>query len=369
MNFLLRATLKKIDAIFYATVAVPTLLACLYFGLVASDVYISESRFVVRSPDKPATSGLGIILKTAGFTNAGDEVFAAEEYIKSRDALAAVNSGKNVVEAFTRSNISLADRFNAIGLSGSFEDLYKYFSKKVSVKHDTTTSITTLTVRAYSARDAYLINRQLLEQSEGLVNRLNARGRKDLIEYAQAEVAEAQQDATRAAIALAEFRNRRGVIDPERQATVQLQMISKLQDELIGAKMLLYQLKAVVPQNPQIETLQVRIAGLTKEIEQQLSSVAGDRSSLSAAAAQYQRVLLERELADRRLTAAMTSLQEARNEARRKQAYIERIVQPNLPDEALEPRRVRAILATFAMGLVSWGVLSMLLAGVREHRQ
>ena len=52
----------------------------------------------------------------------------------------------------------------------------------------------------------------------------------------------------------------------------------------------------------------------------------------------------------------------------RKQVYIERIVQPSLPDIAIEPKRLRSILATFVFGLVAWGILSMLLAGVREHQ-
>jgi capsular polysaccharide transport system permease protein len=63
----------------------------------------------------------------------------------------------------------------------------------------------------------------------------------------------------------------------------------------------------------------------------------------------------------------MTSLQEARAESRRKQAYVERIAQPSRPDEAREPRRVRGIFATFVLGLIAWTILSMLLAGVREH--
>ena len=52
----------------------------------------------------------------------------------------------------------------------------------------------------------------------------------------------------------------------------------------------------------------------------------------------------------------------------RQQAYLERIAQPSLPDVAQEPRRLRSVLATFVLGLVAWGILAMLLAGVREHQ-
>jgi capsular polysaccharide transport system permease protein len=358
---------SRVDRLFLLTVVAPTALAILYFGLFASDVYVSESQFVVRSPDKPAASGLGVLLKSAGFSNAGDEIFAAHEYVRSRDALKDLNRNDAVVHAYGNRAVSIFDRFNPLGFDGSFEDLYDYYRGKVRVDYATTSSITTLTVRAFTARDAQLFNRQLLERSEELVNRLNNRGRTDLVRFATQEVVEAKIAAREAALSLARFRNASGILDPEKQATLQLQMVSKLQDELIGARTQLQQLRAMAPENPQIPILETRIASLSREIDEQLGLVAGNRRSLSASAAQYQRLELEREFADRRLAAAMNSLEEARNESRRKQAYVERIVQPSLPDEAKEPRRLRGIFATFVLGLVAWAVASMLLAGIREH--
>jgi BexC/CtrB/KpsE family polysaccharide export inner-membrane protein len=359
--------LPKINWLFLLTVVLPTVLAIVYFGFLASDVYVSESRFVVRSPDKPAVSGLGVLLKGAGFSNAGDEIYAADEYIQSRDALRALNRGGAVFRAYDNESISLADRFNPLGFDGSFENLFQYFNKKVGVGYDSTSSITTLTVRAYDPQDAQKFNLKLIELAEDQVNRLNLRGRADVIQLSEQEVLDAEEAARSAALALAAFRNASGIIDPEKQAAVQLQMISKLQDELIGSRMQLLQLRSIAPQNPQIPILEVRVAGLKREVDRQLGLVAGNRRSLSATAARYQRLLLDRDFADKRLAAAMTALQEARAEDRRKQAYVERIAQPNLPDEAQEPRRLRGIFATLVLGLVAWAILTMLLAGVREH--
>lgn len=358
---------RKVDRLFLLVVVLPTVLATLYFGLFASDIYISESRFVVRSPDKPAASGLGVLLKSAGFSNAGDEIFAAHDYVRSRDALRELNRRNAVAASYGSTAISIFDRFNALGWNGSFEDLYDYYQGKVAVDYATSSSITTLTVRAFTPEDAQKFNRQLLERSEDLVNRLNNRGRSDLVSFATQEVVEAKIAARDAALGLARFRQARGIVDPEKQATMQLEMVSKLQDELIGARTQLQQLRAMAPENPQIPILEVRISSLQREIDEQLGLVAGNRRSLSASAAQYQRLELEREFADRRLAAAMNSLEEARNEARRKQAYVERIVQPSLPDEAQEPRRLRGIFAVFALALVVWAILRMLIAGIREH--
>jgi BexC/CtrB/KpsE family polysaccharide export inner-membrane protein len=362
-----REKLPKVSWLFLLTVVAPTALAILYFGFFASDVYVSESRFVVRSPDKPSMSGIGVLLKGAGFSNAGDEIYAADDYIQSRDALRALDRDGSVLRAYGNQQVSIFDRFDPLGLDSSFEKLFEYFRKKVGVNYETTSSITTLTVRAYSPQDAQKFNRQLLELAEDQVNRLNKRGRADLIDLSEREVQDAEEAAQRAAVALAEFRNASGIIDPEKQATVQLQMISKLQDELIGSRMQLLQLQSMAAENPQIPILQVRIAGLAREISRQLGMVAGNRRSLSGAAARYQRLLLDRDFADKRLAAAMTSLQDSRAEALRKQAYVERIAQPSLPDEAQEPRRLRGIFATFVLGLVAWGIMMMLFAGVREH--
>lgn len=361
--------IRSVDRLFMITVVIPTILSVSYFGLFASDIYVSESRFIVRSPEKPQLSGVGLLLKGAGFSNAGDEIFAAQSYVNSRDALKALNRNDAFRKAYSSSDISIFDRFDPVGLSGSIENLYTYYKGKIRTEYDTSSSITTLSVRAYKPEDARRFNEQLLVIAEATVNRLNDRARADLIRTSTAEVIAAKERATRAALALSAFRNREGVVDPERQATVQLQMISKLQDGLIATRAQLAQLRSVAPRNPQIPVLEAQVRSLTSDIAVELDKVAGDRKSLSSTVAQYQRLQLESQFADRQLAAAMASMQEAENEARRKQSYVERIVEPSLPDHAVEPRRLRGVVSTVLFSLIAWGVLSMMVAGVREHGQ
>ena len=359
---------RRVSPLFLVTVFIPTIVAVLYYGLFASDIYISESSFVVRSPDKPSAGGFGVLLKSAGFSNSNDEVFAAQDFIRSRDALRAINRNREFERSYSDPRISVLNRFNPLGATGTFEDLYRYFTNKVAVNYDSSSSITKLTVRAFSPRDAYKFNEELLELAEQTVNQLNERGRQDLIGFAQAEVNRAKLQSQMAASSLAMFRNRAGVVDPEKQAAVQLQMVSKLQDELIATRTQLAEIRRYAPANPQVESLQTRIASLQRQINQETSKVAGNQGSLAGTAARYQRLSLESQFADKQLAAAMSSLTDAQNEARRKQAYVERISRPNLPDEALEPRRLRGIFATLVLGLVAWGILAMLLAGIREHQ-
>ena len=360
---------KKINRTFGIFVVIPTILSIVYFGFLASDVYVSESRYVVRTPEKGASSGLGMFLASAGFASASEEAHAAKSFVESRGALVAINKGGAFEKAYTRPAISQLDRFGGFGLGTTFEHLYKYYMNHVLVETDVVTSISTLTVDAYTAEDAFRINEQLLDMAEQTVNRMNLRGREDMIRFAQVEVQDAQNRARQTSLALAAYRNREGVLDPELQATTQMTMISKLQDELIATKAQLNQLRAFTPLNPQVPVLENRLETLQREMRNLSGALTGGDRSLAKSAVQYQRYFLEQQFADKQLTAALASLQEAQNEARRQQVYVERIALPNKPDSPLKPRRLRGVLATFALGLVAWGIASMLLAGVKEHVQ
>lgn len=366
---LLPSTLLRILAnkLFLVTTFIPTIVAAIYFGLFASDVYISESRFVVRSPERQSASPLGLILKGAGFSRAQDDSYTVQDFILSRDALHTLNRELEIGKAFGSPSVDLFNRFAGVDWDDSFEALHLYYLKKVNLQLDSASSIATLTTRAFSAEDAHAMNSRLLELSEELVNKLNERGRQDMIRFASSEVADAEASARKASLALAQYRNQKGVIDPERQSTIPLQQVAKLQDDLIATKAQIQQIQKLAKDNPQLPVLRQRAVLLEEEIQAESARVAGGDRSLAGKAAEYQRLVVNKEFSDKMLASALTTLEQARNEAQRKQLYLERIVQPSKPDQAMEPRRLRAVLATFAIGLIVFGVLSMLLAGVREH--
>lgn len=358
----------KVNRLFAACVLAPSLIATVYYGLIASDVYVSESRFVVRAPERQATSALGLVLKGAGFSRSADDAYAVHDYIMSRDALHALNNELGIAKKFGADTVDRFSRFAGLDGDRSFEALHKYYEKHIDLQMDSASSIATLTVRAYSAEDALRINQSLLDKSEALVNRLNERGRRDLVEFAKSEVATAEQRAKTAALAVSAFRNSRAVVDPEKQATVQLQQIAKLQEELIATKTQLIQLQSVTKDNPQIPVLKRRMKALQAAVGEESERVTGGSASLANKATEYQRLVLENDFAGKQLGAAMAALEQARNEAQRKQLYLERIVLPSKPDIATEPKRMTVILSIFALCMASWGIFAMLIAGIKEHQ-
>lgn len=361
--------LKGVNRLFFCVVVLPTIVSIVYYGFLASDVYISESRFIIRSPDKPAPSAASLtsILKGTGMSRSQDDAYAVADYILSRDALKQIDETLSFRKQVSRPEIDSISRFSGLGWDDSFEALHRYYQKQIGIHQESASPTTTLVVRAFSADDAKRINELLLTLSERLVNEMSERARGDMIRFAASEVAQAEQKAKDASVALSRYRDMQGVIDPEQQAVVQLATIGRLQETLISLRTQLIQLQTFTKDNPQIPALKKQIESIQQEIASETAKVAGGNRSLSGKAVEFKLLALDREFADRQLATALASLEQARASAQRQQLYLERVVQPNQPDYPVEPRRARNIFITFVLGCITWGILSLLLAGVREH--
>jgi capsular polysaccharide transport system permease protein len=356
------------NLLFVLIVVLPTAGSIVYFGLIASDIYISESRFLVRSPQRPVQSGLvGQLLQSSGLTHSQDDTYSVRDYILSRDALKELDDKLGVRKSFSDRSVDLFNRFPGLSWNKSFEQFFRYYGKHVGVDYDPVSSISILTVRAFTADDAYKINDLLLNMSERLVNTLNDQSRRDLIRFADNEVKIASDKAKDASLALLSYRSTHSVFEPDRQAALQLEGVAKIQQELVSTEGELAQLKKLSPDNPQIPALVTRAETLRSAIVSEALKVTGAGSSFSARAPNFERLALDVEFADKQLGVALAELETARAEALQKQLYLERLVQPSLPDKAMEPRRFRSTFTVFVLSLIGWGVISLLIAAIREH--
>jgi capsular polysaccharide transport system permease protein len=350
------------------TVVVPTLGAIVYFGFIASDIYISESRFLVRSPQHQTQGGVfGQLLQGTGLSNSHDDTYSVHDFILSRDALRELDTKLGVRNAFMSKQVDPINRFPGLSWDNSFEEFYRYYGKHVGVDYDSASSITTLTVRAFTAQDAQRINDLLLHMSENLVNTLNERSRQDLVHFAEGEVKLATDKATAAGVALFEYRSKHEIFEPDKQAALQLESVGKIQEELVTTEAQLAQLEKLSPNNPQIVGLKSRAQTLRHAIASEAAKVTSAKGSFSARAPDFERLTLESAFADKQLGVTLADLETARSDALRQQLYLERLVQPSLPDKAMEPRRIRSMFTVFLLGLIAWGVASLLIAAIREH--
>lgn len=354
---------------FLLMVALPTLLAALYYGLMASDIYVSESRFVIKSPDQKRSqmSTLANLVQTAGLSGGQEQTSEVLTYALSRDALKALEKSADIRARFSTNRADALSRFPQPFAEDSFESLFKYYGKRVDARMDIESGTASIKVEAFTPEDAYIINRQLLVLSEALVNRLNGRAQSRGIIEAQRQVDLATQRAKDARIALAEFRNSQALIDPGKQAVGVLEIANTMIGERAALQTQLDLMRHLAPNNPSIPAIRSRINAISVQIASQDSRIVGNGSGIASKLGGYESLMVEQEFSTDSLTAANAGLVQARAEAQRQQFYLERVVDPNVPDMPLLPKRLLNILIVFAAATCLYFIAWMFMVGVLEH--
>lgn len=347
----------------------PTILAAAYYGLIAADIYISESRFVIKSPDqkKSQISALANLVQTTGMSGGQEQTNEVLTFVRSRDALKALEQYPGVRSKFATDQADFLSRFPKTFSNDSFESLFKYYGDMVDARFDTEAGTATIMARAYNPQDAYAINLRLLELSEELVNRLNARAQAKGIAEAQKQVELAAERAKVARLALTRYRNAQAIIDPGQQAGGVLEISNGMVAQRAALQAQLDLMQRVAPSNPSIPALRNQINAITVQINSQDSRIVGTDSGIASKMGGYDNLLVEQEFATASMNAANAALVQARAEAQRQQFYLERVVDPNMPDMPLLPKRLLSVLVVFAAALCLFFIAWMFTVGVLEH--
>jgi capsular polysaccharide transport system permease protein len=349
-------------------VLAPTLLAIVYFYGIAAPQFVSEARFVVRSRADAPQLSLGSVLSAAvgagGGAAASGEGNSVRDFLLSHDAVARAHERVDLVSIWQREEADLIARL----WNDDPERLTKFYNSMVSATFDSTTGVTTLRVRSFRPADSKAIADTLLALSETLVNRLSERAREDALRVARDEVAIAERRVAESREALARFREQQQDLDSAGTASAAVATISGLEAALTTAQAELRERLAFMrPDNPALQTTRNRIEALERQIAAERMRRTQGEGTLAQQLGTFERLMLEREFADRQLASATASLETARVEAQRQQMYLARVVEPNLAVYPLYPRKLISVGSIFLGLSVAFGIGWLLVAGMREH--
>lgn len=350
-------------------VGLPTLLAIIYYGFIATSVYVSQSTFVIKSPSQKATPSLSLanIVQTSGLSGGQAQTKEILQYMRSRNALRDLERQTNVRAKFSGSDVDFLSRFPQPFRFPSFENLYRFYGSMIGADVDAESGLAVVQVRAFTPEDAYEINTRLLNLSEALVNRLNQRAEGHAITEAQQRVREAEERVGSARAALSSYRNEQALFDPGKQAEGVLEISNRLVSEQAALQAQLDLMMRSAPRHPAIPALRSRIAAVGRAIAVQTGRAVGTPSGIESKLARYEKLNAEQEFATQMLAATNTALEQARTEAQKQQFYLERVVTPNKPDDAALPHRLKSILIVFGASLCLYFIGWMIVVGILEH--
>ena len=360
--------LPRKGKIFACVVLLPTVAVFLYYLLWASPMYVSQTRFAIRSAD---SSGGGLDIASAllrSSSSTGADAHIVVEYIQSLDIIHDIDKELGVDLHFSDKG---HDVFSRLTNNPTQDEQLRYWKWAVIPALDQDTGIITLETKAYSPEMAQKIAAAVLARSEALVNTMNLRAREDAVSLAQSEVQRAEARVRKAQEAMRNFRDAHTLLDPRVTAAGLQGVVTELEGEAVKLRAQLAEAQSFMRSSaPATKALQTRLKAVESQLDQEKQRLAGLRSqegNLNAVVGEYEDLTIEAEFAQKQLVTAMSALESARVHEVAKSRYVVAFQQPTLPDESLYPRPVLFTAYVFVGALLLLGLGSLITASIREH--
>jgi capsular polysaccharide transport system permease protein len=369
-----------------ASVVIPLLLAIVYYGLLASQQFQTEFHFVVRQPLSEAsvlqnasisndavTENMSAIVGKNATTGEGAadslDNYMVADYITSPQAARDLDQRLKLRGMYSRSDIDPVARFSP---KGSTEKLEAYWRKMAHATYDPATGLGVVTVRAFSAADAYAIATALVDLSNGIVNSAGKRSRADSVRFAELQLDQSLSRLTEVRGRLAALRRDHGVIDPSKSAVPEnVSLSDKLRNDLTEQETRLTYLSSQLadPQAPQIQTAKAQIAADQAKLRAVDAEVGRSPSAaaLTSVVGDFEQLDDERQSAEQAYLAAIAKHQQALSAEGAQRVYVATYVSPSLPTSSTYPKRLSSIGLVLLGSAMVWVVGLMVAKSVMEH--
>ena len=337
-----------LPVLFAVCFVLPTLVGALYFGLIASDRYVTEAQFAVRPAVGTAEKATPDMVGTnAGVTNpllAQDSLITLE-YVHSRPMLEAIEARFPIREWFGRDSI---DYFSRLDPKKSTEKVLRYWNKRVFIDIESSTGVMSLTIEAFDAAESLAIAQAILIESERMINSLGAKAREDAVAGSALELELAEKRVAKITSSLMDLRNREGVLSAQKSSDANLALVGQLRASrinlavqlAIGQRDLGPESRRIIDIKQQIRDLDDNIARIERESTSQDPE---KKRILSSALTQFETLENERKNAEKYHEDVRKAYDRARILATRKVEFLSPIVQPVKAESSTEPRRILMI--------------------------
>jgi capsular polysaccharide transport system permease protein len=361
---------RLVTVSFALMVALPTLLGALYYAFFAADQYAASAQFAVRGREQISADIVGLMTGAASSTANVADSYIVQEFVLSREMVERLERSIGVRAIYAHPD---ADWYARFPQEKPVEEFMDYWRSMVNVEFDHYSSIISLEVRAFTARDAEIVAAAVVRESEMLVNRLSEQSRLDAVAFAQRELGFAEESVREARNAVTAFQAVENTVDPRAVAESHETLVAELEAGLAKARTELAEAQTFVgPDAPTIRIIKTRIAALQSELDRERTRVAnrGGTSGEGGISGQLQAfgaLKTEAEFAEKRYVSALAAVEVAKAEAKRSQRYLATFVAPTQPGIAVYPRRIVNTLLVALAAMLIWGISGLLLAAVKDH--
>lgn len=354
-------------------VAVPMLLASLFYAFMASDRYISHTVISMRDVSGGNTSGVsGLSALLGGSVSASpaySDLMYLQTYVYSMDMLKRIDQKLNLRAHYSTPR---ADFIFSLSKSATDEEFLDYFHNRVTLVHDDLAGLLTLDVQAFDKVMAQRIAKAILDESERFTNDYMHRIATERMGFAESQVQETQSRLEKAKAEVLAFQVKNKWLDPMSQASANSSLTATLQNSLAQQEAALRAAQSFLSDESfQVKTLRSQVEATKAQLETERNRSVTPQSGgaqLASLTIEYQGLMTRAVFAEDTYKAAIQTLEAARLDTMRKLKSLVVVEPPTLPDDALYPRRLYSLLTLLAVCGMVLTVVHLILATIREHQ-
>ncbi len=362
-----RRQLTLLTARLVAFVLLPSLLAGVYFFIIATPMYATHSAFVIQQAESTAMGNLGGFFKGTQFATSQDAI-TVQSYLQSRDAMLRLDKELGFRAAFSNPAI---DPLQRLSPDATTEDAYGLYQDHVKIGYDPTEGIVKMEVIAPDPALSQAFAETLIRYAEEQVDRLSLRLREAQMKDARAGYEDAERKVQAAQAAVLDLQQKVGVLDPRTETGLVMNQIGTIETHLRKKEL---ELQALLdnaqPNAARVEGTRADIARLQSTVAELRAGLTRDQGgSASLAAVTGQLRIAEGELTSRQLmmAQALQQMETARIEANRQTRYLSMGVAPIAPDAAAYPRAFENTVLALLIFSGIYLMLSLTAAILREQ--
>jgi capsular polysaccharide transport system permease protein len=371
-----RATFKRRHRLtvvtFLLLVILPVSILAGYLFTFAQDQFASEAGFSVRKEEGSGSLDmLGGLTQFTGSASTDAEILY--DFIRSPDLVHRLDQDFDLFKVFGRDYVG--DPLFSLKPDATIEEKQAYWENMVTVEYNEATGLIRLEVRAFTPEEAQRIGHAIIDYSSLMINRLSDSARDDATRYAKAELEKAVENLKTTRAAITEFRSREQVIDPTEDIRGQTGLMNSLEARLADALIELDILKSTVTgSDVRINQGELRIEVIQKQLDEERKKFGiGDggtdaRNSYAETVAEYERLVVDKEVAEERFRGTTLLYNAAEAEANRKSRYLAAHIEPTLAEGAIYPRFTLILLMTGFFLTLGWALIILVYYSIRDRR-
>jgi capsular polysaccharide transport system permease protein len=343
------------------------LLAVIYWGAVASDRYVSEAHVIVDRTDLAGGQGMDFTSLITGGRSSQD-LMLLRDHLRSVDMLLKLDAEVGLRAHYSDDSRDPLSRMWFADASQEF--FHRHYLSRVSIEMDDQVGVLRIRAQAYTPEMAKAITSFLVEDGERFMNDMAHRLGREQVDFLEKQVAQMGERLIATRRVVVDFQNAKGLLSPKATAESLAVIVARLEGQLSEFKarrqaMLGY----LSPDAPDVARLDLEIGAVEKQLrEEQARLAAPGGETLNRTVEEYQRLEMEAVFAQDVYRTALVALEKGRVEAIRTLKKVSVLQTPTLPQYPLEPRRIYNIVVFALSVLVLAGIVHLLAAIIRDHK-